>query len=124
MPVWSAIGCCHGIEYNGWGNVIYNHSFMANKHTHYFPVQLVETLVFTSIFIYMINRIMKNKFNWKTLGISFILCGVSKFLLDYLRISHVNIMISSNQVISIVFVIIGTAMIILNHKKIGKLCKT
>lgn len=113
-------GCCHGIEYNGWGNVVYNYSLVAPEHTHLFPVQIVESIFFILIFVYMINRIMKNKFNWSTLGISFILCGASKFALDFLRISHTDIIISLNQIISLVFILIGVVIFIKNkNHKVG-----
>ena len=110
-------GCCYGIEYKGWGNVVYNHSPVAPAHTHLFPVQLVEAIFFISIFIYMINRIIKNKFDLNVLRTSSILCGTSKFILDYLRMSHVDTIISLNQVISIIFIIMGTILIIKNNKK-------
>jgi len=113
------IGCCYGIEYTGWGNVVYNYSPIAHQHTHSFPVQLVEAIFFISIFVYMINRIIKNKFNWKTLGISFILCGLAKFTLDYLRISHVGIVLSLNQIISILFIIVGVILIIKNKRTLN-----
>ena len=113
------IGCCYGIEYTGWGNVVYNYSPIAHQHTHSFPVQLVEAIFFISIFVYMINKIIKNKFNWKTLGISFILCGLAKFTLDYLRISHVGIVLSLNQIISILFIIVGVILIIKNKRTLN-----
>lgn len=113
------IGCCYGIEYTGWGNVVYNYSPIDHQHTHSFPVQLVEAIFFISIFVYMINKIIKNKFNWKTLGISFILCGLAKFTLDYLRISHVGIVLSLNQIISILFIIVGVILIIKNKRTLN-----
>ena len=113
------IGCCYGIEYTGWGNVVYNYSPIAHQHTHLFPVQLIEAIFFISIFVYMINKIIKNKFNWKTLGISFILCGLAKFTLDYLRISHVGIVLSLNQIISILFIIVGVILIIKNKRTLN-----
>ncbi|NLC48287.1 MAG: prolipoprotein diacylglyceryl transferase [Tenericutes bacterium] len=110
------VGCCHGIEYNGLGSVVYKYSSIAPKNVSLFPVQLVETIVFILIFIYMINKIVKNKFTWNILGINFILCGASKFILDFLRISHINVIISLNQIISLVFVFIGFFIIIFNKK--------
>ncbi|MDD2434700.1 MAG: prolipoprotein diacylglyceryl transferase [Bacilli bacterium] len=110
------VGCCHGIEYSGFGSVVYNHSLVAPAGVSLFPIQIVETLVFTLIFIYMFNRTIKNRFNWQTLGISFILCGLAKFSLDFLRISHVDKILSLNQIISIVFIIIGALLIIKNKK--------
>lgn len=114
------VGCCYGIEYNGIGNISYKYSEVAPNHVHLFPVQIIETIIFTIIFIYMINKIFKYKFNWKTLGISFILCGVAKFILDYFRNSHINTFLSLNQIISIVFIVIGIVMYIKNNKRFSK----
>lgn len=64
----------------------------------------------------MIYKIITNKFSLRTIGISFILCGFAKFVLDFLRISHVNILISSNQIISIAFIVLGIIIILKNRK--------
>lgn len=103
-------GCCHGIEYGGFGNVVYRYSDIVSSEISLFPIQIVETVFFTGIFIYMLLKHRKNKFDIKTLGISFILCGFSKFSLDFLRMSHMGQIISLNQIISIVFIIIGVIM--------------
>jgi len=99
-------GCCHGIAYEGFGSVMYNYSLAAPSNISLFPVQIVETIAFSGIFIYMISKAVKNKFDFKVLGFSFILCGFAKFALDFLRMSHDG-QISLNQLISIVFIIIG-----------------
>jgi len=113
-------GCCHGIEYSGIGHVIYNYSSVAPTGLKLFPIQIVETLVFTLISIYMIKKSFKNKFNIKTLGISFILCGLSKFLLEFFRMSHLGKIISFTQTISILFIVIGIVIIIFNKKSLGE----
>ena len=109
-------GCCYGIPYAGPGHVIYNYSLVAPAGTCLFPVQIVETIAFLFIFIYMIYKIITNKFSLRTIGISFILCGFAKFVLDFLRISHVNILISSNQIISIAFIVLGIIIVLKNRK--------
>ncbi len=114
------VGCCYGIEYNGIGSISYKYSQVAPNHIHLFPVQIIETITFTIIFIYMIKKILKNKFNWKTLGISFLLSGIAKFILDYFRMSHANTFLSLNQMISIVFIIIGIIIYIKNNEKLIK----
>ena len=101
------VGCCHGIEYNGVFSVVYKYSNLVSSNISLFPIQIVETIFFLMIFIYMIVKHSKKQFNQKTMGISFILCGMAKFLLDFLRMSHKNIFLSLNQYISILFVIIG-----------------
>ena len=112
------VGCCHGIKYSGIGSITYKYSKVAPNHIHLFPVQIIETITFTIIFIYMIKKVFNHKFNWKTLGISFILCGIAKFSLDYFRISHTNIFLSLNQIISIICILIGGTIIkIKYHEK-------
>lgn len=88
--------CCAGIEIN----------------TYIFPVQIIEAIVFILIFIYMLAKHDKNQFDLKTLGISAVLCGASKFMLDYFRYSHIGIVLSFNQIISIIVIIIGVIVII------------
>lgn len=101
------VGCCYGIEYKGIGNIVYKYSPIAPNNIQLFPVQIIESIVFILIFIYMIIKAYQNKFSVKTLGISFILIGFAKFGLDYFRMSHLNTIISLNQKISVVFVLIG-----------------
>ena len=111
------VGCCYGIEYNGFGKIMYQYSNEAPNNVYLFPVQLIESILFLIIFIYVKGKQYKNKFNITTVGNSLILCGITKFLLDFLRMSHKNIILSFNQCISILFIIISI-MILLKYKKI------
>ena len=112
------VGCCYGIEYNGIFKVVYKFSDSVPSGISLFPVQIFETIVFMLIFIYMIIKHLKKQFNIKTLGISIILCGLAKFLLDFLRMSHKNTILSLNQYISIVFIVIGLIIYYKNKKSI------
>jgi len=105
------VGCCHGIEYAGLGSVMYRYPAVAPANTYLFPVQLVETIVFTLIFIYMAVKSFKQKFNLKILGFSFVLCGFGKFALDFLRMSNIGQVLSLNQIVSIVFMVIGIVIV-------------
>ena len=100
------VGCCYGIKYNGIFNIMYKYSTEAPNNVYLFPVQIVEALVFFIIFVYLIIKHKKNKFNLKTLGIAFISCGISKYILDFFRMSHTKLF-SFNQIVSILFVIVG-----------------
>lgn len=104
-------GCCYGIEYNGIFKVLYEYSLVAPKDIYLFPIQIVEAISFFAIFIYMIIQHKRNKFTIKTLGIGILLCGIFKFLLDYLRMSHNEIYISTSQIISIIFIFVGIFLI-------------
>jgi len=104
-------GCCFGIEYSGFGSIVYEYSGSASANTNRFPVQIVETIVFLGIFAYMMIKHKKNQFDMKKVGISFILCGFAKFALDFLRDSNTGQVLSQNQLISIVFIIIGIGIV-------------
>lgn len=100
-------GCCHGIRYDGLGSVVYNYSNSAPENVRLFPIQIIEALLFFIIFVYMIIQTNKKHFNLNTVGVSIVLCGSSKFLLEYLRASHRGMFISANQIISLVCFCIG-----------------
>ena len=97
------VGCCYGVEYSGPFNVVYNYSLDAPKGIHLFPIQLVETIVFTIIYL-IINRIDKKN---KRIYLTFIICAMSKFMLDFLRFRETSQILSINQIVSIIFFIIG-----------------
>lgn len=94
-------GCCGGIPLGP---------------TKVFPVQLTETIIFSCVFIYMIRKHIQNQFDLKVIGVSSILCGSSKFFLDFFRKSHIGLIVSFNQVISVFFIIIGIIIVIIINK--------
>ena len=100
-------GCCYGIKYDGLLSITYNYSVSAPKGISLFPIQIVETIVFILIFLYINKKTKKEKNKNKIIGLTLILCSIFKFLLDYLRMEHVNKMITINQIVSLVFLIIG-----------------
>lgn len=101
-------GCCYGIKYNGPFNISYNYSYFAPAGVKLFPVQILETIVFVLIYFWIRNK----KLNRVNAGWTLVCCGISKFLLDYLRINHVNVFISINQIFSIFFIGIGLFLVI------------
>ena len=113
------VGCCYGIKYDGLFSVVYYYSYSAPKGIKLFPIQLIESIVFILIYIYFFFKTKNKVANDKDIGILFIMCGLSKFLLDYLRASHINIIISINQIFSLLFIIIG--LVLLYYKKNTKL---
>ena len=104
-------GCCHGVEYNGILHITYNYSKIAPNNTNLFPVQIIESIIFLIIFMYFYKKKINKSFSFKTLGYLTIACSISKFLLDYLRYEHINKIITLNQIICLVFVIIGVIII-------------
>lgn len=109
-------GCCHGIKYTGPFHIIYKYSLASPNNVELFPVQLLEAIIFIGIFIFLNILINKIKNKNKFIGISFILCGLAKFLCDFLRASHNGVILSSNQIVSIIFMMIGIALIVIKPK--------
>ena len=109
-------GCCYGINYDGPFHVTYNYSLSAPKNMNLFPIQLFETIIFIIIFLY-ISKISKKEQNKnKVIGITFIICSIAKFLLEYLRMAHK--ILSLNQIVSIMFLIIGIVFYVKRRKRL------
>ncbi|MDD6879523.1 MAG: prolipoprotein diacylglyceryl transferase [bacterium] len=100
-------GCCYGIKYNRPLSVTYNYSYTAPIGISLFPIQLLEAITFMIIFIYVFIKSKKQKPNNILIGKIFVICATSKFLLDYLRMSHVGKLLSINQLVSVLFILIG-----------------
>ena len=111
-------GCCYGIPYDGIGHIVYHSSEVALLNTNLFPIQIVETIIFLIIFIYIISRYYKNKFSIKLIMIEIIVCGIAKFLLDFLRYEHTVKLITSNQIMCLLLVIFSSVYLIRLNKKI------
>ena len=109
-------GCCYGIEYTGPFSISYKYSYSAPKEINLFPVQLLESIVFIIIFWYIFDKIKKLKSNSNIIGQTLIICGIAKFLLDYLRMNHLGKVFTINQIVSIIFVLIGFYIVLLNKR--------
>ena len=105
----SLVGCCSGIPYEG----IFKVKYLNAMNIWQFPVQISETIVFLLLFVFC-KKINNNKYiNYIVL----ILVSIFKFLLDFLRYDHVNILISRNQIFSIILIIITIIVFIVNKRK-------
>lgn len=107
-------GCCYGIKYSGLGAITYNSSVVAPNGVSLFPIQIVESIFFLLIFTYMIYLHKKNKVNILVL---LLLCGITKFILDFLRNSHVGVFLSLNQIVSLIFIVISVILLFKNKKE-------
>lgn len=105
-------GCCCGIEYNGPFSITYLYSSNNHNGISLFPIQLLESIVSFIIFIITFRIVMKDKINKRNVGIITIVIFTSKFLLDFLRFTHMKELISFNQIMCIPFIIIGILLII------------
>ncbi len=112
-------GCCYGIYYNGPFSITYHYSPNNNNGISLFPIQLLESIVFFIIFIITYKIVINNKISNKTVGIITILIFISKFLLDFLRYTHMNSLITFNQIICIPFILIGFLLIVLKKEYIN-----
>lgn len=93
------VGCCYGIPYDGILSVRY----IDGLNIPLFPVQLAETLCFLIIFV---AGCLIKEHPYK-IEIIVILCAFFKFVLDYLRYSHIGVFLSLNQIVSLVVFMVG-----------------
>lgn len=109
------VGCCNGIPYEGPWAVVYDSKYMQGGP--YFPVQMVESIVFICIF--GVSLLIYLRGNRRVLvPVIMILCAVAKFSLDYLREEHLGKMLSANQLVCMVFFLWGVIAVIKNRNKI------
>ena len=107
----SIVGCCGGIPYNG----IFKVKYVANLNIWQFPVQFVEVVVF--LLVFFICQIFNSKKNINYVVL--ILTSGFKFLLDFLRYDHLKVVITKNQVFSIILIII-IIVVYINQSKTKK----
>ncbi len=95
-------GCCHGVSYTGILSVRYETGSACALTTGVFPVQIVETIVFVGIYLLLhIKKLKENR-----VLITLFLSALAKFLLDYLRYSHMGQILSFNQIMCLIIVIV------------------
>ncbi len=105
-------GCCYGIPYKGPLYVYYPHIIQEKL----FPIQLLETVSF--LILFLILNYIYNKYKNNTIIEYTIISGATlKFLLDFLRYSHIKEVISLNQYISIILIIIANILLIKKKTK-------
>lgn len=102
-------GCCYGIPYNGLFNVVYKDGLNIPL----FPIQITETIVFIMIFI-ICNKLRNNK---NIIYITIFISTIAKFLLDFLRYEHINKLITTNQIFSIIVIIAIIVLLIIKKLK-------
>ncbi len=113
-------GCCYGIRYRGPFNVIY----VAKGHDSYFPIQLLESIVFVVIFI--IGLILYLKLADKRLLVArlvVILSAITKIGLEYLRFNHAERGVSGYQVIIFIIACAAYLLVVFIDKKCSKTVK-
>lgn len=106
-------GCCYGISYKGPFSITYNYSYSAPKGVSLFPVQFFESIIFFTIYLVIKTKKI-------SIGKTLIICGISKFILDYFRMNHLEKIITINQIISLLFIIIGFVLLFAKEKRKSK----
>ena len=103
------VGCCGGIPYEG----IFKVRYVDVLNIWQFPIQITETIVFLIIFLICHTLRDKKNINYIVL----VLVSIFKFLLDFLRYDHIKILITRNQVFSIVLLIIVIIVFVVKKYK-------
>lgn len=101
-------GCCYGIPYSGIFHVIYKDGLNIPQ----FPIQILETIVFIIIFI-ICHKLRNNK---NIIYITAFISILAKFLLDFLRYEHIKETLSTNQIFSIILIVIMIVVYIFKSK--------
>jgi len=109
-------GCCYGIEYNGFGAVIFPHPSLAPSGIPLFPVQLVEAicLMLISTLIFFLQKRFTDDYSIEIYLISY---GIVRFILEWLRYGSNPLgdtPFTLAQWFSILFIILGFILITCN----------
>ncbi len=107
----SIVGCCGGIPYTG----ILKIKYIYGLNIWQFPIQIIESVI--SLIIFFICE--KNKDNKNINYIVLILVSITKFILDFFRYDHINILITKNQIFSMIIFLVTISLYLL--KKIKKI---
>lgn len=105
-------GCCHGIHYYGPLNIKYE----IHHGESFFPIQLLESISFLILFAILMFFNKKKNISY----VIIILSALLKFLLDFLRISHVGVILSLNQVISLVLIVVTLILMVCRRNSTSK----
>jgi len=103
------VGCCGGIPYTG----IFKIKYIYGLNIWQFPIQIIESV--TSLIIFFICEKFKNNKNINYIVL--ILVSITKFILDFLRYDHINILITKNQIFSIIIFILTISLYLLKKTK-------
>ena len=111
-------GCCHGIEYNGFGSITFYNTELAPVGVPLFPMQIVESICNLIIFIIILVTYKKFKGTYKTIALYALLYSIVRFILEFYRGDAARgiILLSTSQWISIALFIVGIALFIYDKK--------
>lgn len=108
-------GCCHGMEYSGIFCVRYDVGSACRVESDVFPVQLAETVVFLGIYLlFSFKKMVNNK-----VTVILLVSAVAKFSLDFFRYSHMGKIVTSNQIVCVVIIILCIALFVFGKRKMN-----
>ena len=91
-------GCCYGIPYDG----IFSVTYVDDLNIPLFPIQLLETIISLTIF-FVCHQFKKiNKMSYIVL----VLVAIWKFIFEFFRYDHMNVLLNFNQGFSIILLVI------------------
>lgn len=105
----SIVGCCGGIPYTG----IFKIKYIYGLNIWQFPIQIIESVI--SLIIFIICKKYKNSKNINYIVL--IVVSITKFILDFLRYDHINILITQNQIFSIIIFLVTISLYLLKKLK-------
>lgn len=113
-------GCCYGIEYHGFGNVVFTNTEFAPLNIPLFPTQLLECICNLVIFLILLFTYKRYLGTYKTVALYCILYSITRFFIEFLRgdlIRGFLFNLSTSQLISIGILIVGIFAYIYSSKK-------
>lgn len=108
-------GCCYGIEYNGFGSVVFHNTVYAPVNIPLLPTQLIESFFNFLIFIILLLTYKKFKNTYKSLGLYFVLYSILRFIIEFFRGDQIRgflFSLSTSAWISIFLFIIGIKILL------------
>ena len=107
-------GCCNGIPYHG----IFKLTYEIKGDGYYFPVQLLETVVFVIIFLFGLIFYIRKQRKAIVAAIVLISCAVAKVSIEFLREEHMGKVITGYQILVLVIAFAGVAALYYIDKKV------
>ena len=104
-------GCCHGKEYFGPLAVTYHNKYEGT----YFPIQIVESVVYILIFVISLLLTLKMKNKIHVIAVIFAIILPVRFVTEYFRYYNEGTLISKDQIIVLIAAAIAATLVIIRY---------